>query len=148
MVEKGLKYIIALLLLPTLFSCSGGTSPDLNAGVVRNSFKVNHNPNPYYHQQPVYNQVPGYMPYVQNAAPPAKYYYQQPPVYQQRYAPYNGPAASRFYSNPYAIPPSQQYQRYDADQYYVPPTRYNNVEPGYGDNRNTGWGGSADDSSI
>lgn len=31
-------------------------------------------------------------------------------------------AGSRFYSNPYAIPPSPYYPQYDADQYYVPPT--------------------------
>jgi len=75
------------------------------------------------------------------AQDPSQYYYQaprpqyiqQPVQYQQQYyyqapQPYVVPG-SRFYSNPYAIPPSSRYQRYDTDQYYVPPTYYNNVEP-------------------
>jgi hypothetical protein len=50
------------------------------------------------------------------------YYYPSP--YQQ-----GGSPGSRFYSDPYAIPPANQYyQRYDMDQYYVPPNYYNNVE--------------------
>lgn len=35
---------------------------------------------------------------------------------------------SRFYSNPYAIPASSQYMRYDTDQYYAPPLHSQNVE--------------------
>ena len=38
---------------------------------------------------------------------------------------------SRGYSNPYNFPPHNYYQYYDSDQYYVPPTGYNNVEPQY-----------------
>lgn len=73
--------------------------------------------NPYRAPQPVYRQAP----------PP--YYYQ--PQQHQLYPYYD--AGSRFYANPYAIPPSgsNQYQYYDADQYYVPPTYQNNVEPQY-----------------
>ncbi len=57
----------------------------------------------------------------------APYQYPQP-TYQQPYAAtpyqvYPNPA-SRFYSNPYAIPPSSYYPQYDADQYYVPPQQY------------------------
>jgi len=62
----------------------------------------------------------GQMPQPQYQAPyPAQYY---PPSYAS--APYQvyPNAGSRFYSNPYAIPPSPYYQQYDADQYYVPPT--------------------------
>lgn len=62
----------------------------------------------------------GQMPAQQYQPPyPAQYY---PPSYAS--APYQvyPNAGSRFYSNPYAIPPSPYYQQYDADQYYVPPT--------------------------
>lgn len=61
--------------------------------------------------------------------------YQYPPVQypNQGYQPnmqYGSPyqvypsAGSRYYSNPYAIPPSPYYPQYDADQYYVPPAYY------------------------
>jgi hypothetical protein len=71
--------------------------------------------------------------YYRQAAPapaPAQAY--QPQAVPPNYQPYNSqgyPAASRYYSNPYAMPPSNQYPNYDADQYYVPPAYYNNVEP-------------------
>jgi hypothetical protein len=56
--------------------------------------------------------------------------------YSQDYRSYAPPAqyparvqpASRFYSNPYAIPATSRYPQYDADQYYVPPTYYRNIE--------------------
>lgn len=76
----------------------------------------------YVPTQPVYQQ----QPYYQQQQP----YYQQQQYrspYQQRVVP-----GSRFYSNPYAIPPSTQYPQYDADQYYVPPTYYQNIEPEVG----------------
>jgi hypothetical protein len=82
-----------------------------------------------------YNQQPQYQ---QPSAPPNQYYQspQYAPVPQQQYyqsqqVPYSygGAPASRFYSNPYDVQPMQQYRPYyDADQYYVPPTKYNNVE--------------------
>jgi hypothetical protein len=67
-----------------------------------------------YQQQPQYQQPPQYQP-------------QPPQYYPQTYgtvAPYQvyPNAGSRFYSNPYAIPPSPYYPQYDVDQYYVPPT--------------------------
>ncbi len=80
--------------------------------------------NPYRQQAPAYQQAPQYQ---QAPTAPNPYYYQQPrynqpaPSYQQ--------GGSRYYSNPYAIPPSAGYPNYDADQYYVPPSNYNNVEP-------------------
>lgn len=43
----------------------------------------------------------------------------------------DGPQAepgSRFYSNPYSIPASNRYMRYDTDQYYTPPINSQNVE--------------------
>jgi len=76
----------------------------------------------YYYQDP--SARTGYPP--QYGAPSPAYY---PPV-APSYIPnsYQVPA-SRFYSNPYAIPAAPRgYQRYDIDQYYVPPTRYRNIE--------------------
>lgn len=67
-------------------------------------------------------QVPGYY---YRAAPTAPPYY--PP---QRYQPpYQQAPGSRFYSNPYAIPPAPYYPAYDSDQYYVPPSYYYGTEP-------------------
>ncbi len=43
--------------------------------------------------------------------------YQRVPYSKQR-------GGSRYYSNPYAIPPSSRYNVYDADHYYVPPSYY------------------------
>lgn len=79
---------------------------------------------------------PPYSPQPTYAAPPQAYqqvpqqqqvmpYYPQQPVY---YMPQQADTGSRFYSNPYAIPPAQQASRYDADQFYVPPTYRNNIE--------------------
>ncbi len=77
--------------------------------------------------QPPAPTMPQTQPYgQQNYGSP---YGQQMP--QQQYYPpnYASPpyqvypnAGSRFYSNPYAIPPSPYYPQYDVDQYYVPPT--------------------------
>ncbi len=60
---------------------------------------------------PVYVQAAPYSPYSQN---PYVSSYQVP--------------GSRFYANPYAIPPSPYYMNYDVDQHYVPPTSHNAVE--------------------
>lgn len=56
---------------------------------------------------------------------PAPYYQQVVPAYSP--GAYQVPA-SRFYSNPYAIPPSSVAPRYDIDQYYVAPRGYRNIE--------------------
>lgn len=54
-------------------------------------------------------------------------YYQQQPYVQQYQQPYVNPG-SRFYSNPYAIPPSNYSPySYDSDHYYQAPNSY-----GYG----------------
>lgn len=74
----------------------------------------------YYYRQPMYPQAAPQQYYPQQQQNP----YQQP-GYQQQV-----PPGSRYYSNPYAIPPSGgYYPQYDGDQYYVPPAYYNNVEP-------------------
>ena len=89
----------------------------------------------YYYRQPQaysspqasYQQPASYYPQQQQYQVPAPYY-QPPQQYQQQpyYAPQGG---SRFYSNPYAIPASNYYPNYDADQYYVPPAYIQNNEP-------------------
>ena len=82
------------------------------------------NSNQYYYGQPQYQR-----PYQQQYQQPAPYYYApQQPAYYPPASPYGQQGGSRYYSNPYAIPPSTQYPNYDADQYYVPPTYYNNIE--------------------
>lgn len=118
--SKRAIYFFAFCFLLPLSACK--IVPKEDDDQVRNSINVRQNPNPYYYQQQQY-QPPQYQPQ-------PYYYYPPQPQYKQPYQqqPYGG-AGSRFYSNPYAIPPSPQYQQYDADQYYVPPTYYNNVEP-------------------
>jgi hypothetical protein len=61
---------------------------------------------------------PGYPPQYQQQMP-QQYY---PPNYSSPPYQVYPNAGSRFYSNPYAIPPSPYYPQYDVDQYYVPPT--------------------------
>jgi hypothetical protein len=87
-----------------------------------------------------YRQTPPTSPYG-NPNPPYQQYPQQPAPYQNQYyqppysaAPYQiyPNAGSRFYSNPYAIPPSPYNPQYDVDQYYVPPTYSYGVEQNYG----------------
>ena len=53
-----------------------------------------------------------------------QYYYPRPYYQQQRFKTPN----SRAYSNPYASPQQYSSPIYDADQYYVPPTQYYNIE--------------------
>jgi hypothetical protein len=82
----------------------------------------------YYPPQAQQYAPQGQMPYaVPQAMPPQQYYYPQPSYAQPGY-PQMVPG-SRFYSNPYAVPPSNYYSYYDADQYYVPPYYQNNIEP-------------------
>ncbi|OFW80280.1 MAG: hypothetical protein A2887_06080 [Alphaproteobacteria bacterium RIFCSPLOWO2_01_FULL_40_26] len=82
----------------------------------------------YYYRQSPQAHIPQAMP------PQYQQPYQQPPYpqvpYQHPYSgsPYTTPG-SRFYSNPYAIPPSPYYPQYDADQYYVPPAYQYGIEP-------------------
>jgi len=74
---------------------------------------------------------------------PPQYQPQPQQYYPQTYgtvAPYQvyPNAGSRFYSNPYAIPPSPYYPQYDVDQYYVPPTySYGMEQSGAPSNRAT-----------
>lgn len=80
-----------------------------------------------------------YQQYAPQGYNPAPQQYSQPYQYQQQpsYYPPQGygqqgyqqvTPGSRFYSNPYAIPPSTNYPYYDADQYYVPPSYSANAE--------------------
>lgn len=89
----------------------------------RSELRKVYNPNDptnAYYQVPSGIQQYQQAPYIQQ---PQQQYYQQPYV-----PPTYAVPASRYYSNPYAIPPSTAYQRYDADQYYVPPNYYQNIE--------------------
>jgi hypothetical protein len=126
--KETVKYFFNFAVLASLSTCSSSNSVKVNPVNSTRSYTKSATPNqnPYYQapqaQRPNYQQ--------QYQAPPQQYYnYQQayqPQSYQpqQQYQqPYAQPAASRFYSNPYAIPPTtQQNPRYDVDQYYVPPT--------------------------
>lgn len=83
--------------------------------------------------QPQFQQIPQQQPYPYYA-PQVTYPYQpQPYYYQQDIRRYNviqqQDAGSRFYSNPYAIPPTTQAPRFDGDQFYSPPTSQHNQEP-------------------
>lgn len=68
-----------------------------------------------------------------SGGPVPGYYYRSAPTYGNSYPPQYQPAqpysqrapGSRFYSNPYDIPPSPYYpNNYDVDQYYTPPSYY------------------------
>jgi len=146
------SFCLALFVLLAVFSCGGDPYPYLYdkagfdsgnspSGVRSNPNSPNMTPPDYYRQggagypgqasqqQPYYGQQqqPSYPQQQQQQYPQQQYGQQQPAPY---YPPQNStPPGSRFYSNPYAMPPStNQYQYYDGDQYYVPPTYYNNVE--------------------
>lgn len=111
---KAITYVLGIYFLFLTTACEREVTVN-HVNPVRGSYRP--------HSTPAYRQAP----------PPPYYYQAQPQPY-----PYYGQAnaGSRFYSNPYAIPPSAstQYQYYDADQYYVPPTYQNNVESQYDGN--------------
>jgi hypothetical protein len=102
--------IALLFALINIFACSSNNNQS-----EQNSARPTNNQ----YQQPQYTTVPP-TPYAPAPARQDGYYYapQQQPAYQ-----YQQPA-SRYYSNPYAMPPQNQYPYYDGDQYYVPPTYY------------------------
>lgn len=95
-----------------------GTSPSIgqNSGRVPSDYFYRQAQMGMGNQQP-YQQQP--QPQFQNPPYPTQYY---PPNYSSPPYQVYPNAGSRFYSNPYAIPPSPYYPQYDADQYYVPPT--------------------------
>lgn len=117
--------IACVLLLLGLSSC-GGDDPYLydRTGFDQDSRPVvSPNPSAPKTAVPDYYRQQQYAPYQQQYAYPPAY---QQPVYA--YPQYQG-GGSRYYSNPYAIPAAPAvpyYQRYDVDQYYVPPTYYGN----------------------
>lgn len=120
-----------MLVLLFAFSCHGNVDDQYlqqRKQLRQNSqISVTQEPDNYYYQAPGVRSG-GYQ---QQYAPPVvvqPQYYYQPPVVQPYVPPSYQAPGSRFYSNPYAIPPANSYQRYDIDQYYVPPTRYRNIE--------------------
>lgn len=136
--DKGRRADDATNTIPNLVPASNSVAPgyysdgnsDFSSQGARATAKqatINSQPTP---QQGYYQQAPqGYyaapQPYYQQV--PSGYYVQQPypAQYPQQVAP-----ASRFYSNPYAIPPSNQApQYYDSDQYYTAPTYYRSDSP-------------------
>jgi hypothetical protein len=144
-----LKFFAAGILL-VIFSCRSEPylydKPGFDEG---NSPQKQYRQNPdgpsrvapdYYYRQQQYPPQ-GYAP------PPQQPYYYQPQ--QQPYPPQGygqpypqGAPGSRFYSNPYAIPPSPQYPQYDTDQYYVPPTSYYNTDSTQGVVKSNGASGA------
>jgi len=132
----GFLVSIRLLMISMLLaSCSSrdpylydrpGFDADSRPVVLPNPTAPNRLPPDYYNQQQNYY-----------SSPPAPYY-QQPQYQQPAYRggssayPQQPKYGSSYYSNPYAMPSPQ----YDGDQYYVPPTYYNNTDP-YQDNRIT-----------
>lgn len=138
MLSKNLfiKSIIRLIVPGFLLLISGCTS-DENSDMNRPGYDSATRP-----QNPAYNNAPGYYyhqpGYAPQPVPAPAPYYQQQQQYQQV------PPGSRYYSNPYDIPPAGNgYNYYDADQYYVPPTRYNNNEgPQYIHHPRNGTGGA------
>ncbi len=97
--------VLFALILSSLFSCSASND------------QVN-SPRPVYTNP--YQQQQQYQP---QGLPQDGYYYSPKSPYQSSPYQYQQPA-SRYYSNPYAMPPQNQYPYYDGDQYYVPPTSY------------------------
>ena len=92
-------------------------------GVGANNYQQQFQPQPQFPQPQYVPQPPQYYPQTYGSVVP----YQ---VYPN--------AGSRFYSNPYAIPPSPYYSQYDVDQYYVPPTySYGMEQSGAPSNRAT-----------
>jgi len=119
---KNLPIGLALLLFAAYFTSACNSGSAYTDGYRDgSSSRVNAVPAPQQNQQ--YYQPPYQQPVYQQP----QQYYQQPAPY---YSPYQNVApGSRFYSNPYAIPPAQYSSpQYDSDQYYVPPTSYENIE--------------------
>jgi hypothetical protein len=92
-------------------------------GMGGNPYQQNPYGQPNYQRQPYQQNPYGQPQYQQN--PYQQNPYQQNPYGQpQQYNNYQMQPNSRLYSNPYANPPSQYLNGYDADQYYVPPAGY------------------------
>jgi hypothetical protein len=150
LITVNFQRFVALAFLGLLFNCQSDPYLYDKVGFDSGTRPVAEKPNPsapghiapdyYYRQtQQAYSSPQGYAPQSSYQQPASYYpqqqqyqapapYYQTPQQYQQQ--PYYGPqGGSRFYSNPYAIPPSNYYPNYDADQYYVPPAYIQNNEP-------------------
>ena len=144
LITVNFQRFVALAFLCLLFNCKSDPYLYDKAGFDSGTRPVVEKPNPsapnhiapdYYYRQPqTYSSPQGY------TSPPASYYqqqqqyqgpapYYQPPQQYQQQPYYTPKGGSRFYSNPYAIPASNYYPNYDADQYYVPPAYIQNNEP-------------------
>ncbi len=141
--KKTSLFLVSFLIIFLTISCSKeepylydktGFDPGEQPKVSNQPSSINKVAPDYYYRQPAYSnyqyppqpqfyQQPYYVPLQQYQQPNPYYYQPYPP---QNYQPQVVPG-SRFYSNPYAIPPSTRYPNYDADQYYVPPTQYKNT---------------------
>ncbi len=132
LLKTAAKHFCAMCFLAMATACADSINNDYGGAALSPVGSVP-NSNQFYYGQPKYQQQPYQQPYpaqYQQAPQPAPYYYpQQQQGYYPPASPYPPQGGSRFYSNPYAIPAATQYPYYDADQYYVPPTYYNNVEP-------------------
>ena len=132
-----LKACCALISLLLVFGCNsgGGNDPYMYDRIGRDN--VQRNVSPYYGARPINNQ-PSY-PNPSNRYEP-QYQQGQYPQYPQRQ--YQRPQApqggSRYYDNPYDEPPLNQRPQYDSDQYYVPPSYSNNLEPQFQDSYKPG----------
>jgi len=131
--RKLLKLITGLCLL-LLAACSSndpylydrtGFDEGARPVVAPNPKAASATPPEYYYRQQQQT-YPSYSAQQPVYAAPQVPYQQNYPVQQQ----YPQGGGSRYYTNPYAIPPSPNYyQRLDVDQYYIPPnTYYNNTE--------------------
>lgn len=146
LIAKKIARLVVVFLMLLVAACGGdpylydrtGFDSDARPVVAPNPSAPRTSAPNYYPQQ--YN-APQYNPQYNQYQPVPVY---QAPVYPQPVPAYQQPqGGSRYYTNPYAIPPSPgYYQRYDVDQYYVPPMYYeggNNSGNGQ-QMRSTGYG--------
>ncbi len=149
LINVNFQRFVALAFLCLLFNCESDPYLYDKAGFDSGTRPVVEKPNPsapsyitpdYYRQPQAYSPPQIYAPQASYQKQPASYYpqqqqyqapapYYQPPQQYQQQPNYGPQARSRSYSNPYAIPPSNYYPNYDADQYYVPPAYIQNNEP-------------------
>ncbi|MES2961774.1 MAG: hypothetical protein V4694_05260 [Pseudomonadota bacterium] len=151
LIAVNFQRFVALAFLCLLFNCKSDPYLYDKAGFDSGARPAVEKPNPsapahiapdyYYRQPPAYSAPQGYAPQASyQPQQPAPYYppqqqyqapapYYQPPQQYQQQPYYTPQGGSRFYSNPYAIPPANYYPNYDADQYYVPPAYIQNTEP-------------------
>jgi hypothetical protein len=119
-------YGVALTMLLLTSACNNGEDPYIYDRIGNDDFRSapRNNPRTSY-QSPPRQQYQQPNPYQQNQngyAQPHQGYQQNQPLQRPQ-------GGSRQYYNPYDIAPENYNYYYDSDQYYVPPSGYNNVEP-------------------